>query len=195
MRLTHLSAATLGCAAILFLHPPAGAQERPGNWQGVYIGGHLGAAVGSARSANTSGFVAGGHIGVNGQFDRVILGVEADVAATSNGNNGFGQKFRQGTNGSMRARVGYSFDRMMVYGTGGIAVSNYEFKNAAGKDSSMQSGAVFGAGAEVMLTPNVSVRGELLRYQFSSRSYASIGGQVSVAPTNNVLRGGMSYKF
>jgi outer membrane immunogenic protein len=135
------------------------------------------------------------HIGVNGQFDRVVVGVEADVAATSNGNNGFGQKFRQGTNGSMRGRLGYSFDRMMVYGTGGVAVSNYQFKNAVGKDSSMQTGAVFGAGAEVMLTQNVSVRGELLRYQFSSRSYGSIGGPTSVAPTNNVLRGGMSYKF
>lgn len=169
--------------------------HRSGNWQGVYIGGHAGGAIGSASGANTSGFVGGVQIGVNGQFDKVVLGVEADVGATSNGNTGFGTKFRQGTNGSMRGRVGYSFDRVMVYGTGGVAVSNYEYKSTSASASRMRTGTVIGAGAELMLTDNVSVRGEILRYNYAKSSFGGIGGPTNVTPTNNVLRGGMNYRF
>ncbi len=165
------------------------------NWQGVYIGGHVGGAVGSMSPATTSGFVAGAHIGVNGQFDRVILGVEADAGATSNGNSGLGSKFRQGNNGSMRGRIGYSFDRVMVFGTGGAAVSNYEYKTTLGSMSRMRLGTVIGGGAELLLTENVAVRGELLHYNFSKSSFANIGGPSSVTPRNNTFRAGMHYKF
>lgn len=169
--------------------------SRSGNWQGVYVGGHAGAAIGSASGANTSGFVGGAQIGVNGQFDKVVVGVEADVSATSNGHNGFGAKFRQGTNGSMRGRLGYSLDRVMIYGTGGVAVSNYEYRSPVGKASRMRTGTVIGAGAELMLTENVSVRAELLHYKYSKSSFVNIGGPSNVTPTTNVLRGGMNYRF
>jgi outer membrane immunogenic protein len=186
-------------AALAGLALSAGAASaqtsRPGNWQGVYIGGHLGGAIGSASGANTSGFTAGAHLGVNGQFDRLIVGVEADVSATSNGNNGFGAKFRQGANGSMRGRLGYSFDRVMVYGTGGFAVTNYEYRNRIGQISRMRAGTVLGAGAELTLTDNVAVRGEVLHYNYSNISFAGIGGPANFSPTNNVFRGGLNYKF
>lgn len=175
----------------------AQAQQSPrtGNWQGVYIGGHAGAAIGSASSANTSGFLAGVQIGVNGQFDKVVVGVEADVSATSNGNTGFGTKFRQGTNGSMRGRLGYSFDRIMVYGTAGFAASNYEYKSTVSSASRTRGGTVFGAGAELMLTDNVSIRGEVLRYDYAKSSFLNLGGPITITPSNNVLRGGMNYRF
>lgn len=184
-------------AVLLAAANPAWAQQtaRSGNWQGVYIGGHLGGAFGKASAASTSGFVAGAHIGVNGQFDKVVIGVEADVSATSNGNAGFGAKFRQGTNGSMRARVGYSLERVMIYGTGGVAVSNYEYKNPVGSASRTRPGTVIGAGAELMLTENVSVRGEILHYNFSRSSFGNVGGPTNVSPTNNVVRGGLNYRF
>jgi outer membrane immunogenic protein len=180
-----------------FLSSAADAQQtqRAGNWQGVYIGGHVGGAVGSTAKTSTSGFVGGAQIGVNGQFDKVVVGVEADVSATSNGNTGFGTKFRQGTNGSMRGRLGYSLDRVMVYGTGGISVSNYEYRSPVASSSRMRTGSVFGAGAELMLTDNISVRGEILRYNYAKSYLVNAGGPTNVAPVNNVLRGGMNYRF
>jgi outer membrane immunogenic protein len=192
---SRLSPSFFAISVAMLLPAAAVAQTRPGNWQGVYVGGHVGGAIGSAASANTSGFVAGAHIGVNGQFDRLVVGVEADAGATSNGHNGFGAKFRQGTNGSMRGRVGYSFDRVMAYGTAGMAVSNYEFRTPAGKASTMRAGVVLGVGAEMMLTDNVSLRGEILNYNFARSSFAKIGGPVNLRPSSNVLRGGLSYKF
>jgi outer membrane immunogenic protein len=189
-------AAVAALAGLALSAGAASAQtSRPGNWQGVYIGGHLGGAIGSASGTNTSGLTAGAHLGVNGQFDRLIVGVEADVSATSNGNNGFGAKFRQGTNGSMRGRLGYSFDRVMVYGTGGVAVTNYEYRNRIGQISRMRAGTVLGAGAELTLTDNVAVRGEVLHYSYSNISLDGIGGPANFSPTNNVFRGGLNYKF
>lgn len=195
----HPSMITVAAAAVAIAATAtsASAQSAPrqGNWQGVHVGGHLGGAIGSAASANTSGVLVGGHIGVNGQFDRVVVGVEADVGATTNGHSGFNSKIRQGVNGSMRGRLGYAFDRVMVYGTGGIAMSNYDYKNATGSISRTRTGSVFGAGAELMLTDNVALRGELLRYDYSKSSYARIGGPTNVRPSSNVLRGGLSYRF
>lgn len=176
---------------------PAWAQSssRQTNWQGVYLGGHLGGSVGSAASTNTNGFMAGAHLGVNGQFDKVVLGVEADAGITTNGHSGIAGKFRQGTNGSMRGRIGYAFDRVMVYGTGGIAVTNQTYKNAAGSVARTRGGTVVGAGAEMMLTEHVAVRGEILRYNYSKSSFGNIGGPTNVRPVSNVFRGGLSYRF
>ena len=196
VRLTCFATIATAAFVIASAHPVTAQQTtRQGTWQGVYVGGHLGGAFGKASPASTSGLVAGAHVGVNGQFDKVVVGVEADVSATSNGNTGFGTKFRQGTNGSMRARVGYSLDRVMVYGTGGVAVSNYEYKSPAGSTSRTRPGTVVGAGAELMLTENVSLRGELLHYNFSKSSFGNVGGPTNVSPTNNVVRGGMNYRF
>lgn len=183
------------CTACIVSSAQAQQSSRQNNWQGVYLGGHLGAAIGSVSSANTSGFVGGVQIGVNGQFDKVVVGVEADVSATSNGHTGFGTKFRQGTNGSMRARIGYSFDRVLVYGTGGISVSNYEYTSPVASASRMRGGSVFGAGAELMLTENVSIRAEYLRSSYSRSLFQNVGGPVSIAPISNVMRGGMNYRF
>jgi outer membrane immunogenic protein len=175
---------------------PALAQTgRPNNWQGVYVGGTLGGAVGKASPANTSGFTGNAHIGVNGQFDRVILGVEADAGLTSSGHTSFNTKFRQGTNGTMRARAGVAFDRVLVYGTGGVALSNFTYNNNGRKEDVTRAGTVFGAGAEMMLTDNIAARAEFLRYDFNKSNFSSIGGPANVSPSNNVMRGGMSYRF
>jgi outer membrane immunogenic protein len=175
---------------------PALAQTgRPGNWQGVYVGGTIGGAVGKASPANTSGFTGNAHVGVNGQFDRVIVGVEADAGLTSNGHTGFNTKFRQGANGSMRARAGVAFDRVLVYGTGGIAASNFNYNNNGRKDDVTRAGTVLGVGAELMLTDNLAARAEYLRYDFNRSNFSKAGGPTSVSPNNNVLRGGMSYRF
>jgi outer membrane immunogenic protein len=48
------------------------------NWTGFYVGGHLG--VGWA-DGGSSGFLGGGQVGFNYQFNpQWVLGVEADIA-------------------------------------------------------------------------------------------------------------------
>ena len=165
------------------------------NWQGVYIGGQVGGTFGSAAGRATSGYSAGAHVGVNGQFDNVILGVETDANLTTNGQSTASGKLQQGTNGSMRVRGGYAFERAMVYGTVGVAASNFSLRNPSGSATTLRAGSVFGVGAEAKLTENIALRAEILRYNYSKSSFSGIGGPSNVQPTSNVLRGGLSYHF
>jgi outer membrane immunogenic protein len=192
----HLKALALGMAMFAAGSGLAVAQTAPpSNFQGAYVGAHLGGGWGKAGAASTSGIVGGAHIGANAQFGNVVAGVEADVSASSLGHRGFTDKFNQGTTGSLRGRLGYAFDRVLVYGTAGGAMTSTEWKNLAGKTSKTQSGFVYGAGAEVKMTPNVSLRGELLHYDFSREIYTSTLGPVQVKPSTNVLRAGVGYQF
>ncbi len=170
--------------------------QSTGNFQGAYVGAHLGGAFGRAQAASTSGIVGGGQIGANAQFqNNMVAGVEADASASSMGNKGFNDKFRQGAVGSLRARGGYAMDRVMVYGTAGFAASTSEWKNTTATTSKTLTGWAYGAGAEVLMTQNVTVRGELIRYDFGRETYQSQIGPVGVKASNNVLRGGVNLKF
>jgi outer membrane immunogenic protein len=188
-------AGALVVAGHLALASTAEAQGRPNKWQGVHVGVHAGGAIGRAAPVNTSGVLGGAQLGVSGQFDRVVAGLEADVGTTTASHTGFGTKFSQGVNGSMRGRLGYSFDRLMVYGTAGGAVSNFSFSGAAGRASRTRTGTVVGFGADLMLTDNISARAEYLRYNYGRASFSAAGGAARTAPVNNVLRGGVNYHF
>ena len=165
------------------------------NFQGAYVGVHAGGGFGKAGAASTSGFVGGGQIGANAQFDKVVVGAEADISASSLSHKGFTDKFSQGTTGTLRGRAGYVFNQTLVYATVGGAMSSSEWKNPAAKTSKSLTGYVYGAGAELQLTNNVSVRGEMLRYNYGSETYLSTLGPVQVKPANTVARGGVNYKF
>lgn len=84
-------------------------------------------------------FTGGGMIGYNHQIDRVVLGVEADfnyLGFNKDQNNTVvytpqefpvevrtinDLSFEADWFGTIRARLGYSFDNILVYGTGGAA--------------------------------------------------------------------------
>ena len=63
------------------------------NWSGFYIGGHIGGGfensswtdpfTGSNDTFNNSGFLGGAQIGVNTQFNWLVLGLEGDFSWTS----------------------------------------------------------------------------------------------------------------
>jgi outer membrane immunogenic protein len=118
------------------------------NWTGFYIGGHVtgawthsdsitvdtttGLPLGSA-SANRSSVHGGGQIGYDYMFsNRVVLGIVADAqSGTSNSTltvNPAGtivQTTRGTTDatGTVRGRLGYAIDALLLYGTGGWAWS------------------------------------------------------------------------
>jgi opacity protein-like surface antigen len=47
----------------------------------------------------------------------------------------------------------------------------------------------------MMLTDNIAARAEYLRYDFNKSNFSRVGGPTNVSPSNNVLRGGVSYRF
>ena len=117
-------------------------------------------------------FTAGGLLGYNYQVDRVVLGVETDFnyLGFSDSNNGslvgefsdYTSKTSFDANwfGTIRGRLGYAFDNLLVYGTGGAAyghmsadgkvVQNYggDITTWKGSTDTTNWGWTVGAGAE-----------------------------------------------
>lgn len=165
------------------------------NWGGLYVGGHAGYGWGKASNADLSGFVFGGQVGYNMQIDRAVFGVEADATYSGIDYRGFADTFRQKWLMSGRARIGYSYERFLPYITGGLAYSSNTMKAFGGKAENGQLGFVIGAGAEMMLTSNISARVELLHYRFGSETYALPLATRNTTVTTNALRFGLNYKF
>lgn len=93
-------------------------------------------------SGSQTAFTAGGLLGYNYQMDRIVFGAEADLNYLGFGANN-NQAYTIGNYdvtakasfdadwfGTIRARLGYAFDNMLIYGTGGVA---YGHLNADGK--------------------------------------------------------------
>ena len=131
-------------AAGLFKAPPRAAAY---DWTGLYVGGFSGAGFGrthfgfpqTATSADPAiaGVLGGATLGYNKQFDRWVLGVEGDVAAT---NASGGQSCLPGINDTLSVqncndnvhllataagRVGYTWlDRVLLFVKAGGAWTN-----------------------------------------------------------------------
>jgi len=127
------------------------------------------------RNSSQDGFSGGGQIGYNYQFNPgrgVVIGFEADaqyLGFGSNRNNavivggalapGFLVTDPRGLSsldffGTVRGRLGYAFDRTLVYGTGGFAYgsgsASRNFGGFAGNDS-FRTGWTAGGGIEFAL--------------------------------------------
>lgn len=195
-----------------------------------------------SQAPSSSSAIGGVHFGYNWQVSRLVFGVEGDWQWTRASysfcretdtfgvpcrDNGFGfvtvQSETRGL-GTLRGRLGYAFDRILLYGTGGLALADLRStitidcrvdgcghdgtKNLSAQNfSSMSSGWVAGVGAEVMLSPNLIVRSEYLHADVGSVSdklnlalvNCSSGGPCGASWSRNqrydIGRIGFSYKF
>ncbi len=173
--------------------------------------------VANVRSKQ-DGFTAGGQVGYNYQFtpgSGLVVGIEADAAYTdldrrrvsvgdvNPGLPTFGQYInttRQGLDflGTVRGRIGYAFDRFMVYGTGGFAYGNVNYQTAtsinapvlrlnntlfaAGSFNDIETGYAYGGGIEYALPTEsflnffrssaVTLKVEYLHYDLGRRNVA-----------------------
>ena len=130
--------------------------------------------VASFRNRSQDGFSGGGQIGYNWQItpgSGVVIGVEADAQYLDFGRNrnnafisgavapGYYLTDPRGLSsldyfGTVRGRLGYAFDRTLVYGTGGFAYgsgsADRSFGGYAGNDS-FRTGYAVGGGIEYAL--------------------------------------------
>jgi outer membrane immunogenic protein len=195
-----------------------------------------------SQTPSSSAVIGGVHAGYNWQISHLVLGVEGDWQWTgarssfcretdetslpcSDNDRGFltvnGETRGIGT---IRGRVGYAFDRVMVYGTGGVAfvdlrdgiaadcrVEGCGFSSNANLTSAnfsmIKTGWVAGAGVEWMLSPNWILRSEYLHVDAGT-----VSDRLNLAQTNcngdgpcgaswshgnryDIGRVGVSYKF
>ena len=187
---------------------------------------------------NSDGFTGGGQIGYNYQFGQsfggggFVVGVEADIAYTDISRTttfvvgGRQSRFNASTDfiGTVRGRVGYAFDRFLVYGTGGFAYADVTQNTNlldptntvsayAGRRSTIDTGYAVGGGIEYALPTDsflnftrssaVTLKAEYLYYDLgtstllSPSTAAGPGGTYTHRITNNgnLVRAGLNYKF
>lgn len=192
-------------------------------------------------SSSSGSFIGGGHIGYNWQFARRwVLGIESDVqglnATTTScrrldlsiaGCTDLGRGFATIESqtkwlATVRGRLGWTFDRVMVYGTGGAAFgdvqTNVNFNclisgcaasslslATSTSGSETRTGWVAGAGIEWAFAGNWIARTEYLHADLGKAAGTTLlpacynGGPCGLSYSRSVTydlgRVGLSYKF
>jgi outer membrane immunogenic protein len=157
-------------------------QEALRDWSGFYAGGALGGSIGGADFENVgkkdeldiddSGFAASAIAGYNFTSNGWMLGVEADLTriniSKTSAIAGLGSITQDADwLGSVALRGGYAWDSVMIYGTAGLAASDFEVSSSlGGKTDKLKAGLLLGTGAEFAIQKDWTVRAELLGYGF-----------------------------
>jgi outer membrane immunogenic protein len=183
------------------------------NWSGFYVGINGGGAWGKSNwsnplgssSFNANGGLIGGTAGYNWQMGQAVFGLEGDVDWS--GIKGTGPatclvascQTKNDWLGTFRGRVGYAFDRVLPYVTGGLAVGDVKATSVLGSASETRAGWTAGAGVEAAITGPLSAKIEYLYADLGSMSCATgvCGGAVStnVNYHANIVRAGLNYHF
>ncbi len=175
-----------------------------------------------AGGHSKTGAIFGGHVGVNWQSGSFVYGIEADgnwldvkhsifTPSLSWFSSGLTRSSKIDWLVTVRGRAGLAVGRTLVYGTGGVAfasVTNGWFGNKGtggstefGTGKKTKTGWVVGGGFERMITPNWTVRGEVLHVDLGRSSatprIAATGETYGTSFTNRLLiaRLGASLKW
>ena len=200
------------------------------NWTGFYIGGNLGGGFSSGSFSDPLGntftspsnfkFLGGGQVGANYEFGNgFLIGVEAMFDWTPNSGNTATLTTPGGAaaltiNNSwlttVTGRLGYAWDRLLIYGKGGFAYvgsSNSRLTDLTSGNSvtgtTSNYGWTAGAGLEYAFWNNWSARVE---YDYIGLNNATYGVPVGPAfPPGDTFTGsnrniqmvtlGINYKF
>jgi outer membrane immunogenic protein len=182
--------------------PPVAAAVSGFGWSGFYLGatggydwqkGHLTDGVDSFGFKLNDGRF-GGFAGYN--FDigsGAIAGVEGDLGYDWGKYSEADAVARTGFNGSARARVGFAFDRALIYAAGGYTASRFKIENAPENWSKTLSGWTVGAGVDYAFTNTVFGRLEYRYNDFGKTSVDDTG--VDLKLKQNIVQVGLGVKF
>jgi len=191
------------------------------NWTGFYLGINGGYAWGQSDwsffggDPKPRGGLVGGTIGYNWQAlgSPWVFGLEGDIQwADINGNFAnlacpLGCQIKTDWFGTARGRVGYAWDRVMVYATGGAAFGDVKASiNGIGTTSDTNIGWTVGAGLEGAIAQNWTAKIEYLYVDLGKTDCgvlvcAPAGGALFGGPigsmdfTMHVVRAGVNYRF
>lgn len=178
-----------------------------------------------------SAFIGGGLIGYNHAIsNRWVVGIEADVASfdfsaaktPASSKQDWGSDTRVSVEmdwlATVRARLGFAVDQWLIYGTGGVAFSNGEYRNldfcntgSCGTGlmdarGDMGTGWTVGGGAAVALASNWTASADYLFVHFDGKDYSGTAFNQENIATNefrfssspaefNIIRLGLNYQF
>jgi outer membrane immunogenic protein len=205
------------------------------DWSGIYVGGHVGGALDhrdvavystvtgallTTGSGDIGSAAGGGQIGFNYVVaPNWVVGIEADVSATDLGGQTPITTYATGSDqhsnkldlfGTARGRVGYAWNNVMLYGTGGFAWANEKISRtqltgtlAASTTGTVESathtatGWAAGGGIAWGFAGNWIARLEYLHLDVGTESFVfPLARQRNdAAVTIDTVRVGLDYKF
>jgi outer membrane immunogenic protein len=210
--------------------PPPAIVAPAFNWSGFYIGAHVGGAWSDKDwpltssngvflvfpgfphfgSHDVKGFIAGGQVGFNWQASgsNWVLGVEAQASWSNADGEHTVDVFRFRTEvewlGTVTGRLGYAFDRVLVYAKGGFAFAHDKHELAVFTDPTLftdktRTGWTVGGGVELALWQNWSAKLEY-NYMDLGRKDVTFSDGVTfmtfdVDQQMHVVKFGINYRF
>jgi len=187
----------------------------------------------STGSFNVNGALAGVTAGVSGQWSAFVFGIEGDFdwqgltgsssssfctsiitsTATTAVAAGLSCKTESTWIGTLRARAGYAWDRVLLYGTAGIAGANVQVGlNGQPRQTIFQVGWTAGGGLEWAFAENWTAKVEYLFVDYlgtancnhgyscgydtvAISSIPAAGANIGVKLNENLIRFGVNFKF
>jgi opacity protein-like surface antigen len=163
------------------------------------------AGISGSSSEDLSGFVGGGQVGGNYQIGSVVVGLEADFDYSAQSKTTTLGIFSATDSipwiGTLRGRLGYALDRVLIYATAGGAEGKFSSTVSASGFGSISGSKTHGAwtvggGAEVGLTENLSARLEYLYLDTGNINLATTGAlTVTGRVQDNLIRAGLNWRF
>jgi outer membrane immunogenic protein len=208
------------------------------SWTGFYVGGTIGAVsdrstvtndpsglrwIQGQPSNSSVGVIGGLEAGYNWQISQVVLGLEGDISWSSLNHTvnapaaalvpqaGIVDTFssRLESLGTIRGRVGWAFDRTLIFATGGVAfadlkdqVNNFTAASPSpftAATSSFVTGWTAGGGIEYAFSDHWTAKAEYLHVGLPGRTASLVNtGQTYAFDFKDRLdigRVGINYKF
>ncbi|WP_375455691.1 autotransporter domain-containing protein [uncultured Methylobacterium sp.] len=218
--------------------PVLAAFDGPINWTGFSAGASVGGLWSQTRQdqfaffsdvldradPHAAGVYAGGQIGADYQFDRIVVGVAGDAGFT---NARGGRGCSTGIGGNFlncqtniddlymaTARVGYAMERSLFYVKGGAAFADtserqqnnfnnrpllFNLPTFAGSDvKTFSTGWTVGGGFEYAITKNWSAKAEYMHFELDRKAYAFTPANIAFTQaqhTGDLVKVGVNYRF
>jgi outer membrane immunogenic protein len=217
-------AADLGTKTPVYKAPPPVVAAY--NWTGCYIGGHVGGGWGKKNWLHTEdhgapvipaepfgqddvdGIIGGGQLGCNYQTGAWVLGIEGDLAWSDiRGSHvpftGDFQESKVDWIATVTGRVGYSWDRVLLYVKGGGAWARDKFSETfngfVNTAQQTRSGWTVGGGLEYAITGNWTAKIEYNYLDFGDK-FVRVVGPVDnfgyqIDQQMHIVKAGLNYRF
>jgi outer membrane immunogenic protein len=211
-------ALSIGAATLVFCFAAAAAGDRERmprkaemfspapvhSWAGFYLGGHVG-GIGGAFNTNVAplmtgpagdggGGIGGAQAGANWQVQQLVFGIEADTSAIELAATAGSASFEEDWLSTARGRIGYAWQRALLYLTAGVGFTSTEIASFARSVRNVQTGIAAGAGLELALPwPRLSGRVEYL-YVDVPKDSAIVGpSRIEGGSENHIGRVALNY--
>ncbi|MFD1746564.1 outer membrane protein [Rhizobium helianthi] len=169
-------------------------------WNGGYVGilggygwGNGDASVpGLSASDDFDGGRLGGFVGYNwAMASGFVVGLEGDVHYDWNENTYASTDVGTDWGGSVRGRVGYAWDRALLFAAGGWTATNGYIEGPGVDQSETYNGWTLGAGLDYAFTDNMFGR---LEYRYNDYGDKNIAG-IDTSFDQHVVNVGLAVKF